>query len=315
MTIARPVRPTDLVALAASRLQINEAITWDHLGRSSGASRLLWPAMESWATLNVRPRIWVCTRHGLLVGAASARPRGGRLAWEIDRLALAGDADPDVAEKLLDAAATDAVAERVTRIFLRLRSERVEALHARRAAFAPYLTERLYALHGDLIADGGEVELPWRRRQRIDGFPLFRLYNAVTPLSVRQHEAISYAEWIAAQERRGRCKLDHVLLEDGEARAWVRAMMVDRVGRIDLLLGPETAGMADTLLAQAVRALGARRPVYVLVPAYAEATAALLERHGFVAEETYTSLVRRLVVLDRLAEPTRSRARHPLVPA
>jgi len=315
MTTARPLRPTDLVALAASRLQFNEAVTWDHLGRSREGSRLLWPAVESWATLNARPHLWVCTRRGLLVGAASARPRGGRLAWEIDRLALASGADPDVAATLLNAAAADAMAERVTRIFLRLRRERVEALGARRAAFAPYLTERLYALHGDLISDGGDVALPWRRRQRIDGFPLFRLYNAVTPLSVRQHEAISYAEWIAAQERRGRCKLDHVLLQNGEAQAWVRAVTDGAVGRIDLVLGPEVADVADALLAQAVRALGARRPIYALVPAYAEATAALLERHGFVVEETYTSLVRRLVVLDQLAEPARSRARHPLVPA
>ncbi len=188
MTSARPIRPTDLVALAAGRLHVNDAVTWNSLGRPAHVGRLLWTAVEGWATLNLRRHIWVSTQGTAVFGAASARPRGGRLAWQIDRLSLAPEADESaVGEALLEAVASGAVEAGVMRVFLRLRSDRVDSLGVRRAGYTPYLTERLYVLNEPLAADAPEPSLPLRRRERVDGFPLFRLYNAVTPLSVRQH--------------------------------------------------------------------------------------------------------------------------------
>jgi hypothetical protein len=316
MTSAHPIRPTDLVALAAGRLHVNEAVTWDRLGQPPHVGRLLWPAVEGWATLNARRQIWVSGQATAVFGAVSVRPRGGRLAWQIDRLSIAPEADESaVGMALLDAAASSAVDAGVMRIFLRLRSDRVEELGVRKAGFTPYLTEHLYALAGPFAEEATGPTPPLRRRERADGFPLFRLYNAVTPLSVRQHEASTYAEWIAAQERRGRGRgrLDEVVADDGEATAWLRAVPDGSIGRIDLLAQAGSSVQHDALLAHAVRSLGKRRPICALVPAYAEGLAALLERHGFAAVEEYTSFVRRLVMPIALAEPVRAKARNPLV--
>lgn len=316
MTIARPLRPTDVAALAAGGLHVNEALTWDRLGRVPGSGRLLGPAVEQWASLSTRRHVWVSIQGATIAGALSARPRGGRLAWEIDRLSIAPAADAAaVAPALLEATAASAIEAGVTRVFLRVESARAAELAVRRAGFTPYVTEWLMRLDGPLRGDPAPPAAALRHRSRVDGFPLFRLYNAVTPVGVRQQEAATYAEWIAAQERRGRGRgrLDDVAVEDGEASAWVRAASDGASGRIDLLSRPGVGAFTSTLIGDAVRSLGDRRPVSVLVPSYAGGLAAVLEEHGFAHAGEYTGFVRRLAIPICLYEPVR--AHHSLVTA
>src|SRR5437588_271187 len=113
MTTARPVRPTDLVALVSfdGTVYPHEAHTWDRLGRA---------ALEA----------------------------------------------------------------RVMRLFLRAEagSEVLPAAH--KAGFMPAAREWLLQLAGDTAGAALDAGVELRDRRRTDGFPLFRLYNLLTPIEV-----------------------------------------------------------------------------------------------------------------------------------
>src|SRR5438874_4424162 len=93
MTTARPVRPTDLVALVSfdGRVYPNEAHTWDRLGRQPEGPRLLENALEQWLSFATGRHPWISIQGQTIRGVASARPRGSRLAWELDCLIVAAE--------------------------------------------------------------------------------------------------------------------------------------------------------------------------------------------------------------------------------
>src|SRR5437763_1662541 len=97
MTTARPVRPTDLVALVSfdGRVYPNEAHTWDRLGRATESPRLLESAIEQWFSFATGRHTWISIQGQTIRGVVSARHRGSRLAWEVDCLIVAAeDAEP-----------------------------------------------------------------------------------------------------------------------------------------------------------------------------------------------------------------------------
>ena len=316
MTTARPVRPTDLVALVSfdGKVYPNEAHTWDRLGRNADGPRLLENAFEQWLSFATGRHTWISIQGQTIRGVASARPRGSRLAWEIDCLIVAADDSEPILLALLEQLSAAAVRARVLRVFLRAEAGSDVVVAAHKAGFAPYVSEKLFRLSAGLENESIDPMLEVHDRNRAHGFALFRLYNRVTPMEVRQFEAATYAEWIACQEKRsqGRSRLDAVAEVGGEAMAWVRSVPDGGVGRIDLLLHPDAFLHAGSLLSLAVTALGDRRPVFCLVPADAEGLAGLLQERGFEPEAEYLGMVKRLAIPARQAASVRVPVQTPL---
>lgn len=321
MTTARSVRPTDLVALVSfdGRVYPNEAHTWDRLGRRAEAPRLLENAFEQLFSFATGRHTWISIQGQTIRGVISARPRGSRLAWEIDCLIVAGEDEEGVLLALADQLNAAALQARVLRVFVRVEAGSDLLAGLRKAGFMPLTAEYLLRLGAQVAAKQAPLDpsLVLRERRRTDGFPLFRLYNLVTPLDVRQMEAMTYAEWIAGQERRsqGRGRLDLVAERDGVLVAWLRAVRDGDGGRLDLLLHPEATSAGSGLLAYAMERLGDCRPLHGLVPAYATGLAAMLEEEGFEHDGDYVSLVKRLAIPARQAAAARVAAHQPVATA
>jgi hypothetical protein len=305
MSAARVVLPTDLVALATfdGRVYPNEAVTRDRLGK--GASpHPIGAALEQWFSFATGRHTWISVRGATLRGLLSARRRGSRLAWELDCLIDAAEDDPGVLLSLLDQAVHDAGRAGAEKVFLRLdaRSEVLPAVC--RAGFMRYLGEELYERAGTPIVDRGAASrLGLRRRHLEDRYPLFQLYNAVVPESVRRVEAATFREWLAAQERiSAPGRASHLVLErEGRLVAWIRVGLDGETGRFDLLVHP-SEGKLDDLLAAALARLGRSRRLYALLPEYAEGLGRRLTKLGFRKTGEYALLVRRTVAPVKVAE-------------
>ncbi len=305
MSAARVVLPTDLVALATfdGRVYPNEAVTRDRLGKG-GSPHPIGAALEQWFSFATGRHTWISVRGATLRGLLSARRRGSRLAWELDCLIDAAEDDDAVLLSLLDQAVQDAGKAGAEKVFLRLdaRSEVLPVVC--RAGFRRYLQEELYEQTGAAAVDRGAASrLGLRRRRLEDRYPLFQLYNATVPESVRRVEAATFREWLAAQERvsaPGRAS-QLVLEREGRLAAWVRVSSDGDTGRFDLLAHP-SEGRLDDLLAAALARLGGSRRLYALVPEYAEGVGRRLVKLGFEKTGEYALLARRTAAPVKVAE-------------
>ncbi len=317
MTTTRPVRPTDLVALVSfdGRVYPNEAHTWDRLGRRQEGPHLLENALEQFFAFATGHHTWISIQGQTIRGVASARPRGSRLAWELDCLIVAAEETEPVLFALMEQLSMAAAHARVLRVFLRVRAGTDLLLFARKSGFTPYCEETLMRLDGETPEEPLDPSLTLRPRQPGDGFALFRLYNAVVPVEVRRVEAATYSEWVAGQEKRGqgRGRFDLVAERESEVVAWLRAVPDGAMGRIDLLVHPAAGRYSGGLLSHAVHVLGARRPVFCMVPSYAGGLRALLEQRGFEHAGEYAGLVKRLALPARELSRARVVAKQPLV--
>jgi len=128
---------------------------------------------------------------------------------------------------------------------------------------------------------------------------LFQLYNVAVPESVRQVEAATFAEWLAAQERRwlARRSSQLVLEGDGHLAAWIRAAADGDIGRFDVLVHPRQLDLLEPLLLAALARLSGQGILLALVPEYQEPLARLLERLGFERREQYAVMAKRTAVI------------------
>jgi hypothetical protein len=124
---------------------------------------------------------------------------------------------------------------------------------------------------------------------------------------VRQYEAATFQEWLAAQEdrSRGRGRVDQIGEHQSRAMAWVRASREADQGRIDLLIHPDTWTETDTLLALGLSRLRPEKPVFSLVRDYARPVREHLEAAGFEMAGDYVSLVKRLALPIQALRPRR----------
>lgn len=320
--IARPLRPTDLPALvsfwARSRPPLarngaryrNEARTWERLGIEEQGFHLLDSTIEQWLPLAGRRHTWIAVRGLNVRGLASARWRGARRAWEVDYF-VAPSADTSVCLSLLEQLARSLGGAGVEKVFLRLDADSGLLAVVREAGFFPYLGERLLRIDG--APPGlGPSNLPLRQRRiSADILPLFQLYNASVPATVRRHEGVTLREWLAAQEK-GRCQ--HLVLQDdptGRVTAWLRIAKSERGSRFSLLSERREAVPLDHLLAAALSYLADKRPIFCLVPEYQRTLARHLGEMGFRPAAEYVVLVNRLVRPVEEAVPVPEAARQP----
>jgi hypothetical protein len=317
MTRPRPARPTDIVPLVAfdGRVFPNEAQPWDRLGCALAGPHVLGSAMEQWFSFATGRRTWVSVQGQTVRGVISARKRATRLAWEVDTL-IAADEDVDsIGLMLFDQIVAGAARAGVHKLFLRLEAGSDLLTAAHRAGFISYARETLLAKSGPHSANLPTTGLYVRPHQKGDAYALYQLYSKATPAEVRQFEAATFQEWLAAQEERsrGRGRVDLIGEQHSRAMAWVRASRDAEQGRIDLMIDPEAWTETDALLALGLGSLRPEKPAFCLVREYARPVREHLESAGFDKAGEYVSLVKRLALPIQALRPRRVAVR-ALVP-
>jgi hypothetical protein len=296
---ARTVLPTDLVALVSldGRVYSNEAMTADRVG-TQDSPHPLETAFEQWFSFATGRHTWISVKGPTLRGLISARKRGSKLAWEVDCLINAAEDDSGVLMSLLDQVTAAAGRSGALKVFLRLRSGSFTERAASRCEFAAYRRERVYRRSN---ADGRQHNAPegLRRREKADLYKLFQLYNGVVPAPYRQIEAMTYAEWSAAQEHLGRTT-HYVLERDGRVHGWLRVAGDGDIGRFDIL-GEQD--VLDDLVEGALAKVANRATAYALIPEYDSALAGRLENAGFEPDDEFTVLCRRTVHVVKEPKP------------
>jgi len=316
---ARPLRPTDLAVLAslwvrgklplvggAAAVFCNEARIWGRLGLGESAFGGLERAVQQWAPIGNGRLTWVAMRGMTLRGLASARRRSASGGWEVDYL-YGAPGQEGVCTGLLEELARGLGQAGAERVFLRLDAQSRLLGAARSTGFFPYLRERLWRLER---APGGleSPPLPMRLRTAADLQPLFQLYNASVPATVRRHEALTLREWATLQER----GCQHLVLpKDGRLVAWLRLTRKDGAGCFALLVSRGEDASLENLLATALHHLHDRRPIFCLVPEYERGLAARLEELGFQPAADYAVLANRLVRPVEEAAPVPTAAQQP----
>ena len=287
---ARTVLPTDLVALVSydGRVYANEAITLDRIG-SEESPHPLEAALEQWFSFATGRHTWISVKGATLRGLVSARKRGSKMAWEIDCLINAEDNDPAVVMSLLDQVTDAAGRSGAHKIVLRVPSESMTVADASRCGFAPYRHERLWKREQERAEARAATGM--RRRIKSDLYPVYQLYNATVPESIRRYEAATVGEWQASTEHIGRAS-QFVLATGDRIGGLLRVAGDGDTGRFDLL-GDIPA--LDTLIAAAMAKLANRPSVCALVPEHQQAVATRLAEIGFTPADEYTVLVRRTV--------------------
>jgi hypothetical protein len=311
MSTTRSVRPTDLVALVSldGRVYLNEARTWDRLGRRPEGPRLLDSAIRPWFSFASTRHTWISIQGQSIGGLISARQRGNRTVWEIDCLIAATD-DERAIGNLFDQVSSAAGRAGVLKIFLRLELGSDLIAPARRAGFVPYQEEILLRADGPVQSTPLAPDLAVQPRQTSDAFALYRLYNASVPETIRRIEAPTFQQWIAMSERRGsgRSKRDFVVRRDDDAIAQVRACPERDRARIDIAALPSAGDTLPGLIDLACIHAGTKRPLFCLTPTHAAAITHALEEAGFVLDSEYVVMAKRTAVPLAVTRPSKVQA-------
>ncbi|MPZ47733.1 MAG: hypothetical protein GEU75_00175 [Dehalococcoidia bacterium] len=293
MTDARPLLPIDIVSLVAYRGHSfrNEAWTRERLGADESA-RTLGMVLDQFLAFARGRNAWISARRGRLQGLVGARQRGGRQAWEVDYLI---DTTPgrEAAPELLECAIAETGRAGAEKLFLRLSAGSALLPAAREAGFMTYQEEVLYA-RGYSHDPGGEAA-SLRAVNPSDSYFLYRLYNLATPETTRRHEAATFSEWHAAQERRWlRNGVQLVAEHKGEVAAWVRAARLPQGVVAEVTVSESGLDHARGVVAAAATALDAAgSPLFVIVPRPAESLCRRLEEGGFSPRQDFVCLMRR----------------------
>ncbi len=299
----RPVLPTDFLPLATFDVRCRQSAAWprERVG-TSVTTALLGTVRDQALAVARRRSVWVSVRRQRLRGLLGARQRSRRQAWEVDYL-VDQTSGGDALRALHDRALADLAARGVEKLFLRLAAESDLLDTALAAGFVAYRQEVLFS--GELTA-AGSPPLAARRTSQTDAYPLFRLYCAATPETVRRHEAATFGEWQAGQERiwlKGGCDL--VSEREGRIDARVRAARLPQGIAVDVVGADDGLDATMPLLAAAVSERGGGR-VSLLVPETETALAARLAAGGLVAGERYVCLCQRTT--RPIAMPSRAPA-------
>lgn len=222
----------------------------------------------------------------------------------------------DTITPLLETAAAHAAASGAERVFLRLADGSLAVTLARRAGFFPSHRETLYrAVPAPAGSARGLFDADARLRPRApsDDHALFRLYNAATPVSVRQLCGMTLDHWAASRERpRGRAR-ERVFDADAEVKGIVRTAAPRRGAAIlDVELHPDYIALAPDIVKSAACDLSRARAIIAIVPEYAPHLSRALEAHGFEPQSDFIVLVKSMA--RRVAERAPAQARTNVIP-
>jgi hypothetical protein len=306
MASARPVRPTDLVALVAydGKVYPNEAITRDRVGKEA-SRHPLETAIEQWFSFATGRHTWISVKGATLRGLVSARKRGSNIAWEIDCL-IQTEQTADVMLSLLDQVTEDAGRAGAEKVFLRLDADSELLRDCSSAGFVYYTREHLFVAEGP-----GSIEPPsfnqgaiLRRWSKADAHDTFRLYNRSTPEPVRMAEGATFREWVASRERisPNRGTRQWILQDQEGTAAWLRTAADGELGRFDVMADVNANDLLDQLINAACTRLTEQSLLLTLVPDFAVGLVGRLRQHGFTEQGEYVVLARRTVRPIELTE-------------
>ncbi len=299
MYVIRNLRPIDLVALAAFHGSVvNQAQPRSHLERGPEDALNVGSVLGQWVT--VKDRKALIAIDGLTVrGFITARLRGSRTVWEVDRLIVEEESEESLPEVLLDQFADRASRSGAHRIFLRLPLDSPFMGRARRAGYHPYLTETLYR-RAATTEVGPPEELPsWEAKTKDDHHALFRLYCAVAPQNVQAAEGLTLEEWQGAQDGSLGHQKDYIWTKDDQPIAWLRTGQGNHCGHIQLLIHPSEIeeGTLNHLIPFALSQMPKDAHTLALVPDYLPLLGNTLTHvWGFQEVTQYASLVRHLTL-------------------
>lgn len=304
--VIRALRSTDLVGLVSSRIGSfpNEAKARDRMGRRDATVRSLDAIIEPWLPLE-RHCTGLYLEQGKVLGLASARPRSGSSAWEVDHLIInAPGREEDACYRLLEHLAELSL-RGVERLFLRLDADSSLISPARKAGFFPYLTEDLYCLDAKGLRFALEPLPPHytlRPKAQTSELNLYQFYRTSVPQTVQQAEGAALREWRDSQERRERRgRKEFVLLREDVIAAWMRVSSEDSLGHVDLLGRRGEKEALEAALLHGLALLKGKDAICCLAPHHQEELHQVLLAHDFVKVASYCVMAKQMAL--RLRQP------------
>ena len=250
------------------------------------------------------PSAWVCLSDGDIHGLACIRERSGPKSWELYHLYEDSSSD-QVVVRILERATAGAAMRGAERVFLRVASDSPVIQAARLAGYFPSHVETVYV--GAATQTGPshslfDADSHLRPRQPEDDHALFRLYNAATPVKVRQLVGMTFDQWSSSREQgTGRLR-DSVLVVDGEVQGTLRISARFGRGSLAVTLHPNYDALTPEVVEAGLRRLKGVRTVYAVAPEFAPRLSTALEGFGFVPQGEYVMLVKSVAqrVLERV---------------
>ena len=262
--------------------------------------RHLWPRYED--------SVWVWTDGGRPLGIASVRPRSGDKSWELSHLFADANHETSI-QDLLEAATRASASQGAERVFLRLSAESDTVPVARRAGFFPGFRETLYSGRPDPSQIGhGLFDVDSRLRTRLDkdDHDLFRIYNAATPVRVRQLVGMTLVQWRASRERRPGRRQERVFEIDGSVRGLLETSLSFGTGILALSIHPDYTALTPDVVDAGLKILSRASTILVMAPEYAPAISDALEARGLRAVGEFATLVNTTAQMVRERLPSRS---------
>ena len=260
--------------------------------------------------------------HGThLNGLGSARVRRGSGTWEIDKLYLpedsslyhvwsdcrggVGEADvayPDDGKQevleLLEGLTRHAGTLGAQKLYLRVPWGSPVIDIAKQDGFFPYLGERLLVGNGFTNTQPPEANLKLRPRLPQDEYPLFQLYSACTPSSVRAGLGMTLAQWGDGRERQTRRATEEVYEAGGRLMAWLGSSRHMGQTQFELMVHPDERRAVPELLEHCLSSRGVQA---WLVPDYQEFLMDSLVHRGFKEVAYFCMLIK--AVAARVKSP------------
>ena len=246
-----------------------------------------------------------------LGGLVSARTRAGSRIWDVDRLYLhslgsdqGSDRNADTgwpfpapesdSLELLEALVHQAGCKSAERIFLRIPSGSPVALLVQRCGFFPSFEETLFEGQDIAAATSEDPPIPnLRTRLMQDDYPLFQLFTAATPPTVRTAVGMTFDRWRDSQEGLRENTRQWVVDCDDRITAWLNLPGSHGYGPAQMLVHPDHPGLAPGLINLALNSAGARS---WLLPDYQDYLRPYLQQRGLQAVTNYTMLIKTVAV-------------------
>ena len=238
---------------------------------------------------------------------ASAKMRAGPRAWEIERLYLPtltlsythpspsgraaqgeGEGEKDLIE-LLEGLSIYAGSMGAERVLLRVPFDSPVVRIAQRTGFFPYFSQSVLRGIGGGGAKRQANSLGLRPKMPHEDYPLFQLYSASTPSSVRTGQAMTFDQWKDSMDGTGHGLKEEVYERDGSVTAWVASDFDRRPVQKELMVHPAEGELLPALLDHSLATEGLQ---VWLVAEYQELLGKLLIHKGFREVGQYCMLIK-----------------------
>lgn len=303
--MVRPLGGLDLArcAVFGPNAMVDHAVTISGLCQP-GSFRTSVIGLSRRGVMARPPAAWVGESEGGIVGLASVRQRSGPKSWELSHLYSDSSFDQALV-RLLEKAAAGAGSYGAERVFLRVDTDSPVLQTARLAGYFPSHVETVYvgaAAQSEPSHSLFDADSHLRRRRPEDDLALFRLYNAATPVKVRQLVGMTFDQWSSSREPGPGRSQESVLQVEGEVQGWLCTST--RFGRasLSITLHPDYDALTPAVVEAGLRRLKSARTVYAVAEEYAPRLATSLEEFGFEPRGECVMLVKSIAqrVLERV---------------